>query len=103
MFACETFFKDAANLIDQLSKKIIEMNNGLNDFHIEVKQGLHLYQNHDEITQSGKYLIDQNNSDRKLLKSIEDQNNILRKTLHRIRAALGEQEQLKASKSMTTG
>lgn len=43
LFDCEKKFKEAEQYVDRISKKIIEINNGLNDFDIDIKKGLHLY------------------------------------------------------------
>lgn len=40
--------------MDKVSKKIIELNNGVNDFEIDIKKGLHLYSNDDDIQKEGK-------------------------------------------------
>jgi len=40
MYECERKLKEAEAFIDKMQKKIIELNNGMNDFEIDVKKGL---------------------------------------------------------------
>ena len=73
----------------------------MNDLELDIKKGLHLYSKNDEIVKEGKKMSDENTADRKTLKAVEDQKNIIRKVLHKIKTALNEQEQLKSSKTIT--
>lgn len=66
------------------------MNNGMNDFELEVKKGFHLYNNNEDLMREGQRLSDENSHDRKELKAIEEQKNMIRKILHKIKSALGE-------------
>eukprot|EP00347_Sterkiella_histriomuscorum_P003315 403364755 len=97
MFDCERKFKEAEQLVDRISKRIIEINNDVNDFEIDIKKGLHLYSNDDDIQKEGKKQQEENTKDRKEIKGVEDQKNLVRKVLHKIRNSLNEQEQLKSS------
>lgn len=72
MFDCERKFKEAEQLVDKISKRIIEINNDINDFEIDIKKGLHLYSNDDDIQKEGKKQQDENTKDRKEIKSVED-------------------------------
>lgn len=56
IFDCEKKFKEAETLIDIMSKKIIELNNGMNDFELEVKKGFHLYNNNEDLANHGRKL-----------------------------------------------
>ena len=72
LFECERKFKEAELLVEKLAKKIIEVNNSMNDFDIDVKKGLHLYQNDEDLVKEGKKLHEDNLKDRKDLKNVED-------------------------------
>ncbi len=89
MYECERKLKEAEAFIDKMQKKIIELNNGMNDFEIDVKKGLQQNQNESgqdqEIVKEGKRLQDWNLTDRKELKDVEDQKNLIRKVLQRIK------------------
>ena len=45
----ERKMKEAEALVDKLNKRIIELNNGMNDFDVEVKQGMNQNPNNMEI------------------------------------------------------
>jgi len=49
LFDCERKFKEAESLVEKLSRKIIELSNGMNDFEIDIKKGLHLYTSDEDI------------------------------------------------------
>ena len=40
LYECERKLKEADASLDKVQKKIIELNNGMNDFEIDVKKGL---------------------------------------------------------------
>ena len=40
LYECERKLKDAEANIDKMAKKIIEMNNGVNDLDIDIKNGM---------------------------------------------------------------
>jgi len=40
LYECERKLKEADAYMEKMSKKIIELNNGMNDFEIDVKKGL---------------------------------------------------------------
>jgi len=84
LYECERKLKEADAYLDKVQKKIIELNNGMNDFEIEVKKGLQSNvgsQEDQEIAKEGKRLQDGNLNDRKSLKEVEDQKNLIRKVL----------------------
>lgn len=51
-----------------------------------------MYSNDDDIQKEGKKQQDENTKDRKEIKSVDDQKNLVRKVLHKIRNSLNEQE-----------
>jgi len=73
-----------------LSKKIINYNNGLNDFEIDIKKGLHLNPSDETVQIEGKKIQEENSNDRKNLKNNDEQKNMIRKVLHKIKSCLNE-------------
>jgi hypothetical protein len=55
LYECERKLKDAEASIDKMAKKIIELNNNMNDFDIDVKNGLHTNPNDQEVVKTGKH------------------------------------------------
>lgn len=49
LYECERKLKEAEVVADKMSKRIIELNNGMNDFEIDVKKGLQTNPNDDYI------------------------------------------------------
>lgn len=64
----------------------------MNDFEIDIKKGLYLYTNDEDLQKEGKKMQDENLKDRKDVKSHDEQKNMIRKVLMRIKNALSEQE-----------
>ncbi len=54
LFDCERKFKEAEQQVEKIAKKIIEVNNGMNDFEIDIKKGLYLYTNDEDLQKEGK-------------------------------------------------
>lgn len=102
MLECEKKFKESEQFVERISKRIVEISNELNDFEVELKKGLHLYSNDDDIQREGKKQQDENAKDRKEVKSVEDQKNLVRKVLHKIRNSLNDQEQIKSGANRLT-
>lgn len=51
---------------------MMELNNGMNDFEMEIKKGIQQSPDDADILKEGKKLSDENTNDRKALKDIED-------------------------------
>jgi cell division protein FtsB len=62
----------------------------MNDLEIDIKKGLHLYADNADLTKEGNKLLDENTNERKDVKGIDDQKNMIRKILHKIKNALSE-------------
>ena len=78
LYECERKLKEAENFIDKLAKKGIELNNGLNDFEMDVKKGIEANPDDKEINKEGKRHQDGIHGDRKELKRIEDDKNAIK-------------------------
>jgi predicted transcriptional regulator len=71
-YECERKLKEAEALLEKLTKKMMELNNGMNDFEMEIKKGIQQSPDDADILKEGKKLSDENTNDRKALKDIED-------------------------------
>jgi hypothetical protein len=71
-YECERKLKEAEALLDKLAKKVLELNNGMNDFEMDIKKGIQMNPDDGDVLKEGKKLSDENGVDRKQLKEIED-------------------------------
>jgi hypothetical protein len=77
-------------MMDKLNARLVSSNTSVNEFDGEIKKGMHTYAMDEDVMKQGNGMLDENANDRKSLKTIEDQRNIIKKVLHKIKSTLDD-------------